>query len=103
MTPPSKLSDEEIAELDTVMQDEDTGRPVRIVWTDSGLAYHSGWERFHDAVSESHVMDVETVGLWMGENARVVMIAHSRDSVNENWNVSMAIYKPCILKKEWLG
>ncbi len=99
---PSEISAQDEAELNTVEQDEHTGKAVRIVWTDSGLAYHNGWESFRDATDTARVMDVETVGLWMGENERVVMIAHSRDQDNENWNVCMAIYKPCIKTKEWL-
>lgn len=93
---------EEQLELKSVMQDADTGRAVRIVWTDSGLAYHQGWEQFREATEKARVMDVETVGIWMGENDRVVMVAHSRDADNENWNVSMTLYKPCIIRKEWL-
>lgn len=93
--------DQEI-ELQSLMQDENTGRAVRLVWIDSGLAFHNGWEKFRMATAQSDVMQVETVGIWMGENERVVMVAHSRDHENENWNVAMAVYKPCLIKKEWL-
>lgn len=100
---PTEMTALEAAELDTVQQSEDTGRAVRVVWTDSGLAYHDGWEKFRDVAERGRVMDVETVGIWMGENDRVVMVAHSRDADNENWNVAMTIYKPCIIRKEWLS
>lgn len=100
---PTTMTAEEESELKTVQQDEDTGRPVRITWTDSGLAYHNGWEQFRDVAEKGRVMDVETVGIYMGSNARVIMVAHSRDADNENWNVAMAIYKPCIVKREWLN
>lgn len=100
---PSELTKQEQLELKSVTEDENTGRAVRIIWTDSGLAYHNVWERFEAVAEKARVMDVETVGIWMGENERVVMVAHSRDADNENWNVSMSIYKPCIIKKEWLA
>ena len=98
----TSLSDDEVAELSSLQQDEDTGRAVRIRWTDSGLAHHLGWQNWRDATGGGDVMDVETVGIWMGENDRVAMVAHSRDADNQNWNVCMTIYKPCILSKEWL-
>lgn len=96
------LSEDERTQLHSLQQDSDTGRPVRITWTDSGLAHHTGWEKFKDLSDDAKVMNVETVGIWMGENERVVMVAHSRDSDNNNWNVAMTVFKPCIIKKEWL-
>lgn len=87
----------------TVQQDDNTGRAVRIIWTDSGLAYNTGWGKFRAHSDRARVTDVETVGLWMGESDTVVMLAHSRDEDNENWNVSMTIFKPCIKSKEWLS
>lgn len=96
------LSEDTLAALSSLQQDEDTGRAVRIRWTDSGLAHHTGWQSFTSATDDHKVMDVETVGIWMGENEQVVMVAHSRDADNDNWNVSMTIFKPCIISKEWL-
>jgi hypothetical protein len=93
---------EQELELQSLMQDEHTGQAVRLVWIDSGLAFHKGWEKFRMATDDANVMQVETVGIWMGENDRVVMVAHSRDHENENWNVAMAVYKPCLISKEWL-
>lgn len=99
---PSVLTSDEREEMKTVNEDCNTGRAVRIVWTDSGLAHHAGWEKFRDVGERSRVMEVETVGIWMGENDDVVMVAHSRDDANQNWNVAMTIYKPCITQKVWL-
>lgn len=84
----------------TVMQDSDLGRIVRIRWIDSGYALN-GWTHT-DKVPET-VMTVESVGLWMGENDKVIMVAGTRDEANDNWLNVQLIYKPCIETKEWLS
>ena len=84
----------------TVMQDADKGRVVRVRWIDSGLAVH-GWNHPHEVPKS--VETVESVGLWMGENDEVVMVAGTRDMANDNWLNVQLIYKPCIIDKEWLS
>ena len=86
-----------------ITQDPDLGRAVRIIWIDSGLHRDRGWaprEEFLE--SDFHVLEVETVGLWMGESDTAISIGQSRDAHNDNWIAAQIIYKPCIVRKEWL-
>lgn len=85
---------------DTVMQDEDTGRIVRLRWLDSGLAV-SGWRQMADLPNS--VEEVETVGLWMGENAHCVMVGSSRDAHSNSWLGVQLIWKDAITTKEFLS
>jgi hypothetical protein len=94
------FTEEEAAEVRSVSQDEDTGRPVRVRWVDSGLGI-TGWKQMKDMPSD--VSHCESVGLWMGENDRIVMIGGSRDDTNDNWNEAQLIWKPSIISKEWLS
>jgi hypothetical protein len=100
MTSPTGFTAEEEVAVTSVPQDADLGRVVRVRWTDSGLAMH-GWQELRDASTKT-VSDVETVGLWMGENDNVVMVAGTRDADNENWLNVQLIWKPSIISKEWL-
>jgi hypothetical protein len=84
---------------DTVMADSDVGRPVRVRWIDSGLAVH-GWNTFEELPAS--VEEVETVGLWMGENDDCIMIGSTRDSKANSWLGAQLIWKDAICKKEWL-
>lgn len=84
---------------ETVMQDDDLGRPVRIRWIDSGLAVH-GWSAEHELPKT--VSHCESVGLWMGENDEVVMVGGTRDAETSNWLNVQLIWKPSIIEKEWL-
>jgi hypothetical protein len=90
---------DEIKHVMSIVADADEGRPVRVCWTDSGMAVH-GWQSREsiDPVMSS----IETVGLWMGEDEEIVMIGGSRDRLNENWGECQLIWKPSISLKEWL-
>lgn len=88
-------------EVANVNADADLGRPVRIVWIDSGLSVHNGWMDAKDL--PAMVETVETVGLWMGENDSIVMVAGTRDSSNESWLHAQLIWKAAITAKEWLS
>lgn len=85
---------------DTVMQDDDLGRPVRVRWMDSGLAL-TGWKQKTEL--PSFISPVESVGLWMGENDEVVMMAGAHDEDNHNWLNVQLIWKPSVIVKEWLS
>ena len=86
-----------------ITSDENLGRPVRVNWIDSGLAVHS-WTTLKDM--PDNVEHVESVGLWMGENDNVVMLAGTRagtrDSSNDNWLNCQLIWKQAIIEQEWL-
>lgn len=84
----------------SVSADEDLGRPVRVRWLDSGLALY-GWQQKGDL--PDNVSEVESVGLWMGENENVVMVGGTRDAENQNWLNVQLIWKPCLVAKEWLS
>lgn len=90
----------EVAAVASIVGDEDEGRPVRIKWTDSGMAVH-GWQQ-RDSIAPT-MPAIETVGLWMGESADVVMVGGSRDPNNSNWGECQLIWKPSITSKEWLS
>lgn len=92
--------EDEVKHVAAIAADADEGRPVRIRWTDSGMAIH-GWQPRE--VIEPVMSSVETVGLWMGENEEIVMIGGSRDRLNGNWGECQLIWKPSISHKEWLG
>lgn len=87
-------------ELANVSQGPDTGRPVRVRWIDSGL-FASGWRVFSEMPKQ--VEQVETVGLWMGENEHCIMVGSSRDATNETWLGAQLIWKPSIVSQEWLA
>lgn len=87
-------------EQDTVMQDDDTGRIVRLRWLDSGLAVH-GWHQMSDLPQS--IEEVETVGLWMGQNDAVVMIGSSRDAHSNSWLGIQLVWKDAITTKEFLS
>lgn len=90
-------------EVHDIEQDPDLGRAVRIIWIDSGLHRSQGWGTLEDyKVHKDGVMEVETVGLWMGQSAKAIAVAQSRDEDNGNWMAAQIIYKPCIIRKEWL-
>ena len=98
------IPQQQVDELDaevvgSVNQDDDLGRPVRILWIDSGLAVH-GWTQRHEM--PAMVETVESVGLWMGENDDVVMIGGTRDKGNHSWLNCQLIWKESIRGKEWL-
>lgn len=97
---PEAEAEAEAAEVASVSDDEHKGKAVRIRWIDSGLALH-GWQRM-DALPKD-TPAIETVGLWMGENERVVMVGGSRDADNDNWGECQLIWKPSITAKEWLA
>lgn len=85
---------------DTVMQDGDTGRIVRLRWLDSGLAV-TGWKTLSELPQS--VEEVETVGLWMGENDHCVMVGSSRDAHFNSWLGVQLIWKDAITTKEFLS
>jgi hypothetical protein len=86
-------------QIDTVMQDDYVGRPIRVMWIDSGLAC-DGWRTPGEL--PAMVETVESVGLWMGENDQVVMIGGTRDSQNNGWLHCQLIWKTAIQSTEWL-
>lgn len=96
---PTQHDRDEAAEALSVIEDDNLGKPVRVRWIDSGMSIH-GWRQL-PAVFEDPP-SVETVGLWMGENERVVMVGGSRDADNENWGECQLIWKPSITSREWL-
>lgn len=89
----------------SVSEDADLGRAIRVRWIDSGLSAHDGWMLKADI--PTNVATVETVGLWLGENDNVVMVAGTRASAesmgSEQYLNAQVIYKPCIVSKEWLS
>lgn len=98
------MQDKELDDSVLITQDEHLGRPVRILWVDSGLAIGPGWQTIEDVTRDHpNVLQVETVGLWCGENEHVVMVCQSRDVHNQNWNQPMVIWKPSLVSKEWLS
>lgn len=85
-----------------ITEDSDLGRAVRIMWIDSGEHQDRGWdnrENFTDALVCS---PCETVGMWLGESADAIIIAQSRDKHNDNWMAIQVIWKPSLVRKEWL-
>lgn len=93
-------AEREAAEALSVAQDADIGRAVRITWIDSGQAAH-GWQSIDSLPAATPT--IETVGLWMGENANVMMVGGSHDAINCNWGECQLIWKPAVLNKEWLA
>jgi hypothetical protein len=89
-----------IDEHKSITLDSDTGRPVRVLWVDSGLSAGDGWQKVADLPTD--VETVETIGLWMGENEHIVMVAGTRDFANESWLAVQLIWKNAITRKEWL-
>ncbi len=87
------------SEPQDVMADEHLGRPLLVRWIDSGLALN-GWTSQHDIPKT--VSSVESVGLWIGENDEVMMIAGTRDEENCNWLNVQLIWKKAVTGKEWL-
>jgi hypothetical protein len=98
-------TDVETLKAESVSEDVDLGRAVRVRWIDSGLAAHDGWMLRSDI--PDNVATVETVGLWLGENDNVVMVAGTRATAesmgSEQYLNAQVIYKPCIVSKEWLS
>jgi hypothetical protein len=45
---------------------------------------------------------VTSVGLWMGENDDVIMVAGAKDDANQNWLHVQLIWKPSIVRQVWL-
>lgn len=86
--------------IDTVMLDDNVGRAVRVRWIDSGLAVH-GWKTIGELPQS--VEEVETVGLWMGENDHCVMVGNTRDSKGNSWLGAQLIWKDAITTKEFLA
>jgi len=84
----------------SISEDRHTGRPVRVRWVDSGLSTGLGWKSWSEL--PANVEEVETVGLWMGENDNVVMVGGTRDQANDAWLNAQLVYKPCIRTVEWL-
>jgi len=89
------------APIDAIaVEGDNVGRAIRVVWVDSGLAVHDGWI---DADSlPDNVETVESVGIWIGENDNVVIIAGTRDHENEQWLNCQLIWKKAIVEKRWL-
>lgn len=86
-----------------IQQDVNLGRAIRVMWTDSGCHHDAGWAKLDEFFDGTlRVLDVETIGLWMGENDDIVAVAQSRDVGNDNWMAAQVIWKPSIISKEWL-
>lgn len=86
-----------------IAEDSDLGRAIRIIWTDSGMSRDKGWaSREVYAEFDMSSLTCETVGLWLGQDDDVVAVAQSRDEVNDNWLCAQIIWKPSIIRKEWL-
>lgn len=101
----STVTDAELAR-ESVNADEDLGRAVRVRWIDSGLAVHDGWMLRSEL--PDNVCTVETMGLWIGENEDVVMVAGTRAEAgsmgsSEQWLNCQLIWKPSIVSQEWLS
>lgn len=98
------MTDAELAR-ESVNADDDLGRAVRVRWIDSGLAVHDGWMLRSEL--PDNVCTVETMGLWIGENEDVVMVAGTRAEAgamgSEQWLNCQLIWKPSIVSKEWLS
>lgn len=99
------MTDLETLKAESVSEDDDLGRSVRVRWIDSGLAVHNGWMTRSEL--PDNVATVETVGLWLGENEHVVVVAGTRamgeEAGSEQYLNCQLIYKPCIVIKEWLS
>jgi len=90
---------------ESISEDADLGRAVRVRWIDSGLAAHDGWMLMSEIPTD--VATVETIGLWLGENDNVVMVAGTRAmegmGQSEQYLNAQVIWKPSIVSKEWLS
>lgn len=84
----------------SVPEDEDTGRPVRIWWMDSGLHVNLGWSKREDHMHDTTM--VESVGLWLGQTDTMLFVANSRDRENDNWLGSQTIWRPSVKTIEFL-
>jgi len=93
------------AAAESVVEDADLGRPVRIRWIDSGGHDNRAWAPRTEFMAAVELDDMvcETVGLWMGENDTVIAIAQTRDAHNGNWLSVQVIWKPALILKEYLG
>ena len=82
----------------SIAPDKDTGRPVLVRWTDSGLAV-GGWTSVADLPGEVQI--VESIGFWIGENDEVIAIGGTKDEDNESWLNCQIIWKKSIEEQVW--
>ncbi len=94
----------EAAEALSVVEDANAGRAAKVIWIDSGQSIH-GWRNGEKVLTDLRdgLPEVESVGIWIGETDRVVMLAGSRDKANDNWCECQLIWKPAIIGQMWLS
>lgn len=84
----------------------DTGRIMLIEWTDSGMSRGGAWMSFDTATSEvceNTLAPVVTVGLYMGEDDDVLVLAQSHAASENGYYNMQVVLKSCITKRGWLS
>lgn len=76
-----------------------------VVWRDSGLHIHDGWQTLDDAMKDWHQdkMIVHTVGIVADDREDVLILGLSLDRDNMHWFGLQVIYKKNIISREVLN